>query len=1048
MRSKLLLHLLTARPRTGREAGFTMLAGILVILALVVGTLGVVAIVNGANLGTFGSGEARDSQQVAEAGADQIIATFNQPENRQLLVAGSTAPNTWSTSNAALQSPCLSSGNKRPGANNGFPTSQAVSFADGKFRNLEDITKTDAGTRRFVLKAVRYSAGTDGTTDRRSIYVGYKADGTALTTGGTIPSGTTFNSLVNLNSSSGTNPAPAGTNSGFIAVEVEGRLYRADGTYSSSTITKEYEVMPKCCGGSFGSQGSGGSSTGLPFGITGSTGALGADSRYCGLEWGMITGLNNGRFFSQAAFRRYTRVNDAGNVVAIGSILGIIANKGDTWDRKTMTKATITVPPAGGGFSYTGYIGCRTIPSPCNDNNDVVPVTGYSIAGFYSPWTSTPAPTPGLCPDVPTLNTVINTGTLYTALGDQNSIDGKATSCIPIVPLYLSSGLPSIASKYTYVWTSGGNPETISKSTATTASNIYPIITALAADNPTQIWLRANRATALDQKASTGSAPYTPFVEYCNTKYLASNKCATSTTGDVHTWAIVSKAGAVIGGIQDSFTNNNFTSYDSTSTPRWPTVWQTNTSSGLRTNGTASSTDLNFTDTAGSVTFKNTAGGTASWGTNFINAPAIARAVNLYGLQGFTSGGTPYGPVLEFTFTTKGSGVGSPASTSALRLDYSFDGTSITTDSAVNTDTGWVQLGSTSANGTWTAFSNSGGTNFNATGSCTTSGTTPTFTTTCRIAFPPAAVEPLNRFSHYVKFRLRANSNFSATVNNALSSVALTSVSIKGDTNTASANYAPQYKNWCEYSPTFPITDQFTNGFHCVGPTINVLSSGNNLWMDTTDGSISLYYNSNTDTRGNTNANPVINLAQGGSLSNVQCPRASSTSTAPTDNCTTNVAQNVYSTVGQYDYFNIFGRDTPPGTNCTEMGLSNQPCNQIVVIGTDASSTAANRSVIAGAWFYLPWGNITFSSNGCSPIPSLADSVYYATNSWNFAGRIWTRTLLACGQNHFRVPPSSANSLDQLIGGYDANTTSLIGWKGIDWVARSPTGTRKGFSLN
>jgi len=99
MRSKLLLHLLTARPRSGREGGFTMIAGILVILALIVGTLGVVAIVNGANLGIFGSGEARDSQQVAEAGADQIIATFNQPENRQLLVAGSTAPNTWSTTN-------------------------------------------------------------------------------------------------------------------------------------------------------------------------------------------------------------------------------------------------------------------------------------------------------------------------------------------------------------------------------------------------------------------------------------------------------------------------------------------------------------------------------------------------------------------------------------------------------------------------------------------------------------------------------------------------------------------------------------------------------------------------------------------------------------------------------------------------------------------------------------------------------------------------------------------------------------------------------------
>jgi hypothetical protein len=98
-KARLLLHLLTARTRNQQQAGSTMVAGILVILALLVGTLGVVAIVNGSNLASFGSSEARDSQQVAEAGADQIIATFNQPENRQLLVAGSTAPNTWSTTN-------------------------------------------------------------------------------------------------------------------------------------------------------------------------------------------------------------------------------------------------------------------------------------------------------------------------------------------------------------------------------------------------------------------------------------------------------------------------------------------------------------------------------------------------------------------------------------------------------------------------------------------------------------------------------------------------------------------------------------------------------------------------------------------------------------------------------------------------------------------------------------------------------------------------------------------------------------------------------------
>jgi hypothetical protein len=64
-----------------------MVAGILVILSLLVGTMGLLALVHGSKLAAFFSGQARDGQSVAEAGADQIIATFNQPENRQLLVA-------------------------------------------------------------------------------------------------------------------------------------------------------------------------------------------------------------------------------------------------------------------------------------------------------------------------------------------------------------------------------------------------------------------------------------------------------------------------------------------------------------------------------------------------------------------------------------------------------------------------------------------------------------------------------------------------------------------------------------------------------------------------------------------------------------------------------------------------------------------------------------------------------------------------------------------------------------------------------------------------
>lgn len=1009
MRSKLLLHLLTARPRSGREGGFTIIAGILVILALIVGTLGVVAIVNGANLGIFGSGQARDSQQVAEAGADQIIATFNQPENRQLLVAGSTPPNKWSTTNTDLQSPCLSSAGARPGTN-GFPSTRAVGFADGQFRDLTDVDKTGQGDRQFRLVSVRHSAGANGSTDRRSIYRTFAANGTALSQAGTIPTGTTFNALLNLDDPDGSGALTAGANTGFIAVTVEGRLRNADGTFSTSTITKEYEVLPKCCGGSFGSNGSGGSRTG-----TAPANSLGADSRFCGIEFGMITGLNGGRFLSQAANDRYTRRNSNNQVVSIGAILGLIADPTYVWDRSTNQVVNNI------------QVGCRTVPSPCNTSAETIPgdTSGNTMVSYYNPLTTA---TPTNCP---------------ASYGNAASIAGRAASCIPIVPLYLSTGLPSIASKYTYAWTSGSNPDTVSKQTVSSASpGGYPQISAVAADktgtNATGvgIWIRANGATNTNQNATLGQAPYTvanpfgdapykPFLEYCNTRYLPSNACASvfpnpPGTSKIHTWAVISEPGPVIGGIGDNFSSNTLDGYTAGSTPRWPSIWQENDTSNT-TGSELTTGDLLIS--GGQVTFRDTG---TTFGAGGVSAPAIARAVNLYALST---------PVLEFTFTT--TGAGSFAGLSALRLDYSFTSPITTEGAIINTDTGWVQLATITANGNVATSGGASGPN------CVLSGST----YTCRIAFPPGAYASTNRFSHYVKFRLRANSDF-ATGANTINTVVLDNVAIRSSTANPSA--APSYLNWCEYSSDFPVTATFKGGFHCLGPTIDLRSLGNILRLDTTDHSITFYYNRSTDSRGITTAAPLINLFQGGTMANVSCSRgANPLSTAPTENCITLVSENVFNPVAEYDRFNIFGRDTSPGNTCFDAGRTNQPCNQIIIIAADSTATSANRSRIAGAWFYLPWGLVSFCVNGCGPLPSLTAAELAQDDSWNFGGRIWVRTILAGGQNHFRVPPSASSSLSLLLGA-TANSADVtyIGWEGVDWVARAPTASRKGFSLD
>lgn len=305
-----------------------------------------------------------------------------------------------------------------------------------------------------------------------------------------------------------------------------------------------------------------------------------------------------------------------------------------------------------------------------------------------------------------------------------------------------------------------------------------------------------------------------------------------------------------------------------------------------------------------------------------------------------------------------------------------------------------------------------------------------------------------------MKFRLRANKDLSSS-----ETINLTNVAIKSrETPTSGSVGAATYLNWCEYSPSFPVTASFTGGFHCLGPSIDLRAvnagglSSNRMYIDTTDAAISFYYNREEDIRGisatapplgsNTGqAGPVILITNGASLANVICTRPNPDITAPTENCTTLVAENVFNPVGEYDRFNIFGRDTAPGNTCREFGVANKPCMQIVAFGADSSSSSlAGRARIAGAWIYMPWGLIGFRVNGCKGVQALTLAELNSDDSWNFGGRIWARSLYACGQTHFRVPPSSSASLSALANAPSSADINFVAWTGQDWVARASSG--------
>ena len=580
-----------------------MLVGILVVLGLIVASGSLVSVMNGGLLAISGDSAANKAQAVAESGADQIIAVLNQPENRKLLVSGDVAPTTtnWTTSNESLRSPCVSISNKRPGINeDGYPSSQAVAFADGNFRNLSNISQSGTGDRRFALRAVRYSTGTNGDSNRRAIYRTYTVGSpTVKNLAGNVPSGSTFTDLVNLSDPDSNGAQLPGTNTGLIAITVEGRVYRNGSQVGSATVTKEYEVIPKCCGGSFGSNGSGGKNV--------STNSLGSDSRYCGVDFGMIVGINGGKLWSDRSNDKFTQLDTSGSVINLNHILGIVGANGDPFSR---ANATIT----------GRNVGCRVIPSPCSTSDEIYASTSSDFALYNAMPKTTP-------------------NSNYTSLTD---IAGTSSSGVPIVPLYLPTGLPTVASRYgmflsTFTPTPPSNRTWASRPAARITESKYPSFTSINTDS--KFVLRTRNDTT------------PPRVEFCDANYADCNTTS---------WAEVSTAGTLT--IGDNFNDPTYSGHTIDPTciaaenvqcnvNRWPTNWverEPTTATGTRIATTQ-------TPTTGSVAINSGAlrltGGSSA-------TRSIERVANLHALQN---------PSLQFKYRFSTS----PTGTKPLIVEYS-----------------------------------------------------------------------------------------------------------------------------------------------------------------------------------------------------------------------------------------------------------------------------------------------------------------------------------------------------------------------------------------
>ncbi len=256
LQSKLLLTLLTRRHSPGRRrnGGFSLAVALLVLLAAVVGSLAMANLATTGNLGALFQGESSEAREAAEAGLASVISELNKDENRRLLVTANTG---WASSQA-YQNPCLSQNTATATV---FPSATAVGFANPS-------TVNDLGGGRSFRVTSKQVISVDPTTGARTTPRG-------------IPAGTT-------------NDLDDGQFPGFIQITVQGSFRNA-----TASVTREFQVVPKCCSQSFGS---------MPTGLTTGTGTqtFGSDNRACDSSFPRIligvtgggllsTGLGRGR---------------------------------------------------------------------------------------------------------------------------------------------------------------------------------------------------------------------------------------------------------------------------------------------------------------------------------------------------------------------------------------------------------------------------------------------------------------------------------------------------------------------------------------------------------------------------------------------------------------------------------------------------------------------------------------------------------------------------------------------------------------------------------
>lgn len=215
--------------------GFSMPIAMVAALLLFIGMAALITRSSEGFLASSVQGVNREARDVAESAITDFAVTLNREENRRLLVAGNDQLGQW-TSNTAHRNPCSGqfvATNPPSGQMVAVAGTAAATSADRFVRNgtWQNLMAGDS-SRQFLVEDVtyRYEDRTAGS-ERRPF---------------------DFNTIdANIPTHTVRNAALQGGTRTLLRVTIQGRVTR-NGQTSLARVTREFEVVPKCCKRSFG----------------------------------------------------------------------------------------------------------------------------------------------------------------------------------------------------------------------------------------------------------------------------------------------------------------------------------------------------------------------------------------------------------------------------------------------------------------------------------------------------------------------------------------------------------------------------------------------------------------------------------------------------------------------------------------------------------------------------------------------------------------------------------------------------------------------------